>query len=54
MSCIDHEKSGFMPMRKQRQRYVTVQLIIAFVFATQLVQLLFFVNPTFQASGLFL
>ena len=29
---------------------VTVQLIRAFVFATQIVQFLFFLNPKFQAS----
>ena len=30
---------------------VTAQLIIAFVFATQIVQSLFFLNPKFQASS---
>ena len=31
---------------------VTAKLISAFVFATRIVQVLFFLNPTFQASSL--
>ena len=33
---------------------VTGQLISIFIFATQIVQLLFFLNPRFQSSGLLL
>ena len=33
---------------------VTAKLISAFVFATWIVQFLFFINPNFQASSLFL
>ena len=36
-----HEKTGFLPMQLHR----------AFVFATQIVQFLFFLNPKFQASS---
>ena len=38
-------------MRKQRRRSVTAKLISAFVFATSIVQSLFFLNPKFQASS---
>ena len=41
-------------MRKQRRRIsfaVTAKLISAFVFATQIVQFLFYLNPKFQASS---
>ena len=49
------EKIGFLPMRKQRGRSpVTAKLISAFVFAIQIVQFLFFLNPKFQASSLLL
>ena len=52
-----HEKTGFWHMRKQRRRSafisfaVTVKLISAFVFATRIVQSLYFLNPKFQASS---
>ena len=47
-----HEKSGFLPMRKQRPSgAVTAQLICAFVFATRIVQFLLYLNPKFQASS---
>ena len=36
------------------QLAVTAKLIIAFVFATRIVQLLFYLNPKFQASSSFL
>ena len=53
-----HEKTGFSPMRKERCRsavhILTAQLISAFVFATQIVQSLFFLNLKFQASSYFL
>ena len=50
-----HEKTGFLTMPKQRRRsalqlLLTAKLISAFVFATQIVQFLFFLNPKFQAS----
>ena len=46
------EKTGFLPMRKQRRR--TAKLISAFVFANRIVQFLFFLYPKFQASSLLL
>ena len=51
-----HEKSRFLPRRKQGadQLAVTGKLISTFVFATQIVQSLFFLNPKFQASSLLL
>ena len=50
------EKTGFWHMRKQTSKpqiscAVTAQLISAFVFATWLVQSLFFIYPKFQASS---
>ena len=50
------EKTGFLPMRKQRRRSaaVTAKLISAFVFATRIVQSLFYLYPKFQASSSFL
>ena len=43
-------------MQKQMRRSVavTVKLISAFVFATQIIQFLFFLNLKFQASSLLL
>ena len=49
-----YEKTGFLHMRKQRRRSlrsITAQLISVFVFATRLVQSLYFINPKFQASS---
>ena len=46
------EKTGLLPMRKQRRR--SAKLISAFVFATRIVQFIFYLNPKFQASGSFL
>ena len=43
-------KPVFLHMRKQRRRFA-VQLICAFVFASLIVQSLFFLNPKFQASA---
>ena len=54
------EKTGFLPMRKQRRRSASAKLISAFVFATRIVQFLFYLNPKFhlnpkfQASSSFL
>ena len=42
---LRHEKTGFLPMRKQRRRsavQATAQLISAFVFATRIVQFHFY------------
>ena len=47
-----HGKTNNLHMRKQRRR--TAKLISAFVFATRIVQFLFFLNPKFQASSSFL
>ena len=52
-----HKKTCFSHMRKQRCRSaqisfaVTAKLISAFVFATQIVQSLYFLNSKFQASS---
>ena len=49
-----HEKSNFFHMRKQKTQIsfaVAAKLISAFVFATYIVQSLFFLNPKFQASS---
>ena len=45
------EKTGFLHMRKQRRRSVSRKLICVFVFATRIVQSLYFLNPKFQASS---
>ena len=44
-----HEKAGFLHMRISFA--VTTKLISAFVFATRIVQSLFFLNQKFQASS---
>ena len=46
-------KPAFLHMRKQRRRSAsrTAKLISAFVFATGIVQSLYFLNPNFQASS---
>ena len=46
------EKTSFLNMRKTKAQIscaVTAQLIIAFVFATQVAQSFYFLNPKFQA-----
>ena len=48
-----HQKTNNLHMQKQRCA-VIAQLISAFVFATQIVQCLFFLNLKFQASSLLL
>ena len=45
-----YEKTDFLNILKQRRRSAA-QLISAFVFATRIVQSLFFLNPKFQASS---
>ena len=44
------EKTGYLHMRKQRRRSAA-KLISAFVFATRIVQSLYFLNPKFRASS---
>ena len=44
-----HKKTGFLHMRLFV--YAKTQLISAFVFATQIIQSLFFLNPKFQGSS---
>ena len=51
-----HEKPGFWykyyaKTKTQISFAVTAKLISAFVFATQIVQSLYFLNPKFQASS---
>ena len=49
-----YEKTGFLHMRKTKMQIsfaVTAKLISAFVFATWIVQSLYFLNPKFQASS---
>ena len=49
-----HEKTCFLHMQKQRRRSafaVIAKLIRAFVFATKIVQSLYFLNPKFQVSS---
>ena len=47
MNELRHEKNGFLHMRKKMQisLAVTAKLISVFVFATQIVQSLYFLNP---------
>ena len=48
------EKTGFLHMRKTKTQIscaVTAQLISAFVFATRIVQSLYYLNPKLQASS---
>ena len=49
-----HEKTRFFAYAKTKTQIsfaVTAKLIIAFVFATQIVQSLYYLNPKFQASN---
>ena len=50
-----HDKTGFLHMRKTKMQIsfavTTAKLISTFVFATQIVQSLYFLNPKFQASS---
>ena len=47
-----YEKTGFLHMRKQRGRSAsTAKLISAFIFATQIVQSIYYPNQKFQASS---
>ena len=51
-----HGKTNKLHLRKQRRRSASrsAKLISAFVFATRIVQFLFYLNPKFQASSSFL
>ena len=51
-----HGKTNNLRRRKQRRRSAsrTAKLISGFVFATRIVQFLFYLNPKFQASSCFL
>ena len=47
-------KTGFLHKRKTKTQIscaVTAQLISAFVFATRIIQALYYLNPKFQASS---
>ena len=45
-----HGKTNNLHWRKQRRRSVTAKLISAFVFATWIMQFLFYLNPKFPVS----
>ena len=49
-----HEKTRYSPMRKTKAQIsfaVTAKLICAFIFATQIVQFLYFLNQKFSVSS---
>ena len=46
-----HEKTVFLHIRKQSHRSAAQSLISTFVFTTQMIQSLCFLNPKFQASN---
>ena len=46
-----HKKTGFLCMRKQRRRSASPRSFRAFVFATRIVQSLYFLILKFQASS---
>ena len=50
----EHQIFAYMKTKAQISCAVTAQLICAFVFTAWIVQLLFFLNPKFQASSLLL
>ena len=50
----ENQQSAYAKTKTQISFAVTAKLISAFVFATQTVQFLFFLNPKFQASSLLL
>ena len=49
-----NKQSAYAKTKTQISCAVTAQLISVFVFTTQIVQSLFFLNPNFHASSLFL
>ena len=50
----ENQESASAKTKAQNNCAVTAQLIRVFIFATQIVQFLFFLNPKFQASNLLL
>ena len=51
--CIGENQDADQ-LRGNREADLTAKLISAFVFATRIVQFLFYLNPKFQASSSFL
>ena len=50
-SASENQQYAYAKTKAQISCAVTAQLISAFAFATQIVQVLFFLNPKFQASN---
>ena len=50
----ENQQSAYAKTKTQISFAVTAKLIRAFVFATRIVQFLFYLNPKFQASSSFL
>ena len=50
----ENQQSAYAKTKTQISFAVTAKLISAFVFATRIVQFLFYLNPKFQASSSFL
>ena len=50
----ENKQSAYAKTKTQISFAVTAKLISVFVFATRIVQFLFFLNPKFQASSSFL
>ena len=51
---VENQQSVYAKTKAQISFAVTAKLISAFVFATRIVQFLFYLNPKFQASSSFL
>ena len=47
----ENQQSAYVKTKMQMSFAVTAKLISAFVFATWIVQYLYFLNPKFQASS---
>ena len=54
LSVYEPPQSAYAKTKTQISFAVTGKLISAFVFATRIVQFLFYLNPKFQASSSFL
>ena len=52
--CIGENKDADQLRGNREVKLITVKLISAFVFATRIVQFLFYLNPKFQVSSSFL
>ena len=50
----ENQQSAYAKTKAQISFAVTAKLISAFIFATRIVQFLFYLNPKFQASSSFL